>query len=76
MLKSKIFIAAIIAATAAFFVFTNNSSRKDNLPLIAIANYGPHSSLIETIDGLKKKLADLGYIEDKTVRYEISDVNF
>lgn len=76
MLKSKIFIAAILAAAAAFFIFTNNTSKKDDLPLIAIANYGPHSSLIETIAGLKKKLADLGYIEDKTVRYEISDVNF
>ncbi len=76
MLRSKILIAAILAATAVFFIFSNRASPKDNLPLIAIANYGPHSSLIETISGFKEKLTNLGYIEDKTVRYEISDVNF
>ncbi len=76
MLRSKILIAAILAAIAAFFIFSNNTSKKNHLPLIAIANYGPHSSLIETISGLKEKLANLGYIEGKTIRYEISDVNF
>ncbi|MEM6339034.1 MAG: ABC transporter substrate binding protein [Pseudomonadota bacterium] len=47
-----------------------------NIPLIAIANYGPHSSLQETIDGIKSELSKLGYIENKNIRYEISDVNF
>jgi len=32
--------------------------------------------LQETIDGLKAKLTQLGYLEDKTIRYEITDVNF
>ena len=30
----------------------------------------------ETIEGLKAKLTQLGYVEDKTIRYEITDVNF
>ena len=46
------------------------------IPLIAIANYGPHITLQQTIDGLKEKLNDLGYIENKNIHYEIMDVNF
>ncbi len=47
-----------------------------NLPLVAVANYGPHASLQASIDGMKEALAKLGYVENKTVRYEIQDVNF
>lgn len=49
---------------------------KSQLPLIAVANYGPHASLQAAIDGMKASLAARGYIEHKTVRYEIEDVNF
>lgn len=48
----------------------------NNLPCIAIANYGPHASLDDAIAGLKQHLAKAGYIEGKTIRYAISQVNF
>lgn len=44
--------------------------------VIAIANYGPHSSLHESIRGLKDGLAKKGYIEGKNIKYVIADINF
>ncbi len=73
--KTLATILVALSLLGIFSTFTNNQ-KDSTLPLIAIANYGPHSSLQETIDGLKAKLAQLGYIEDKTIRYEIADVNF
>ncbi|MDF1684155.1 MAG: ABC transporter substrate-binding protein [Legionellaceae bacterium] len=49
---------------------------KTNLPLVAIANYGPHSSLEASIQGIKDELSNQGYIEHKTIRYEVTDVGF
>lgn len=46
------------------------------LPVVAIANWGPHASLEASIEGLKAALAQAGYIENKTIRYEIADVGF
>ncbi len=71
-------ISAAIAATLLVVLAINFNSNNTNkeIPLIAIANYGPHSSLQETIDGIKSELTKLGYIENKNIRYEISDVNF
>ena len=43
---------------------------------IAIANWGPHSSLEETIHGLKDGLAQAGFKENEQVQYDISHVNF
>ncbi len=43
---------------------------------IAIANYGPHPTLQETIQGLKDGLTKAGYPEGTAVIYDISDVNF
>ena len=77
MSKSRKILATILVALSLLILSTFTNSQKDsNIPLIAIANYGPHSSLQETIDGLKAKLTQLGYIENKTIRYEITDVNF
>ena len=77
MSKSRKILATILVALSLLILSTFKNSQKDsNIPLIAIANYGPHSSLQETIDGLKAKLTQLGYIENKTIRYEITDVNF
>lgn len=60
---------------AAFSMYkqTNN---KNVIPTIAIANYGPHSSLEEIIAGIKIELKDKGFIENETVKYEISDAAF
>jgi putative ABC transport system substrate-binding protein len=46
------------------------------LPLVAIANYGPHASLTATIEGIQQELARQGWIDQKTIRYAISDVGF
>lgn len=46
------------------------------LPLVVIANYGPHSSLTETVVGLKHGLAEFGFQEDVSVRFKEADVNF
>lgn len=77
MTKTNKIFAAIAAISLIFLAinFNSNTTNK-NIPLIAIANYGPHSSLQETIDGIKSELTELGYIENKNIRYEISDVNF
>ena len=77
MSKPHKILATILVALSLLLLSTFTNTQKDSsLPLIAIANYGPHSSLQETIDGLKAKLTQLGYVEDKTIRYEITDVNF
>lgn len=49
---------------------------KDKLPLVAIANFGPHASLDASIQGIKDELARNGYIEQHNLRYEIVDVGF
>ncbi|MDF3054327.1 MAG: transporter [Gammaproteobacteria bacterium] len=43
---------------------------------IAIANYGPHPSLTETIAGLKDGMTQAGYKENVNVFYDVSDVSF
>ncbi len=66
-----IFIIILIAFVALF-----NLTKSSNLPIVAIANYGPHSSLDNTIKGIKDELAAQGYIAGKTINYEILDVGF
>ncbi len=51
-------------------------SRSSSLPVVAIANYGPHSSLEESIDGIKEELKEQGFIEGKNIVYKIEDVGF
>lgn len=43
---------------------------------VAIANYGPHASLEDTIKGIKLGLTALGYSENKNIKYDISHINF
>jgi len=43
---------------------------------VAIANFGPHGSLQQVIDGFKQALADNGYVEGEGVVYDYSDGNF
>lgn len=77
MNKTLRIFAAIAAISLIILAANFNSTNTNkNIPLIAIANYGPHSSLQETIDGIKSELSRLGYIENENIRYEISDVNF
>ncbi|PCJ22507.1 MAG: hypothetical protein COA94_09035 [Rickettsiales bacterium] len=77
MLRSpKIYAAfAVIALISLLSIFKTDPNRSAKT-LVAIANYGPHSSLLQTIDGIKEELTKLGYTEGENINYEISDVNF
>ncbi len=68
-------LVAISLSILVFSVFLLKSP-SSNLPVIAIANYGPHASLHETIQGIKDTLAEKGYVENQHIRYEILDANF
>lgn len=73
-MKKKHFLAAITALISGFIGYTH---KPDNiLPVIAIANYGPHASLNAAISGFKEQLKADGFIENKTIRYKIADVGF
>jgi putative tryptophan/tyrosine transport system substrate-binding protein len=72
----KILAAIVATALIALAINSNSRNKNNDIPLIAIANYGPHSSLQETIAGIKDELTRLGYIENENIRYELSDVNF
>ena len=77
MSKSTKLCAIIAAIIFAVFLFSSQNNQKQNdIPLIAIANYGPHASLQQTIEGIKSELFELGYRENENIRYEIADVNF
>lgn len=62
----------ILFSTVLFF----SKSQKNNLPTIAIANYGPHASLETTINSIKEELDNLGLSEGKNIHIEVSNVNF
>ncbi len=72
----KIKYLLIIILLAAFLANNFYSKKTNQLPVIAIANYGPHSSLNDTITGIKEQLEKEGYVEGKNVHYEIKDVSF
>lgn len=70
-MKKLIFIVCLLTFAVVFHV-----KKTGDLPLVAIANYGPHASLDESIKGLQVELAREGFIENKTVRYDIIDAGF
>lgn len=77
MLKlSRSFLVPLIFAVFIIIISLFSGPRTKNIPLVAIANYGPHASLEETINGIKHKLMELGYEENTNIRFEVSNVNF
>ena len=81
--RSSVFLAsisrisiALIAIASFFFISKISKSQNNTMPLIAIANYGPHSSLEESIRGIKKGLIKQGFEEGRNIRFEIVDVSF
>ncbi|GHT91427.1 peptide ABC transporter substrate-binding protein [Alphaproteobacteria bacterium] len=71
--RDALIVATVaVALVATFFDF----KKKEDLPVVAIANYGPLSDLELSIQGIKDELADQGFIENKTIRFEIKDVAF
>ncbi|MDR1235933.1 MAG: ABC transporter substrate-binding protein, partial [Holosporaceae bacterium] len=71
---NKVFTA--VALTVASAVLLSSCRKKENLPIVAIANYGPLKDLEISIQGIKDELADHGFIENKTVKIEIADIAF
>ena len=69
---SILILAIVITITTTVFL----RSRHSTLPLIAIANFGPHSSLEASIQGIKDELTKNGFIEHEQVQYEVVDVGF
>jgi putative ABC transport system substrate-binding protein len=68
------FIAVFIIFITAFTIYNNKTHNK--LPVVAIANYGPHASLDAAIAGFKEQMRAEGFIENQNIRYEIADVGF
>lgn len=73
-IKSKTLITLGSFALIAFFFFI--SQQQHSLPTIAIANWGPHASIQDTIDGIQDELKKLGLVENKDFKYDMVDVNF
>jgi putative ABC transport system substrate-binding protein len=73
MQKKLIFISIVLLLVGMGILLRNPQK---HMPLVAIANYGPHSSIDASVVGLKEALKDQGYIENESVRYHISDVGF
>jgi len=65
--------SALLLLIAIFIAYPREQS---TVPLIAIANWGPHSSLQQTVQGIQDELSALGLHENVDIRYEIQDVNF
>jgi putative ABC transport system substrate-binding protein len=49
---------------------------KQDIPLVAIVNYGQIPPLLSSINGIRKELSEAGFTEGKNIRYEIADVAF
>ena len=56
----KIYIVLLVMLLAVMYFIAMSGTR---LPAVAIASYGPHSSLSESIEGLKEELESRGYIK-------------
>ncbi len=65
----RVIVVAVIVVIIAIAITLKSSKVRSDLPRVAIANYGPHITLQETIDGIKEQLQN-------DVEFEIIDVNF
>jgi putative tryptophan/tyrosine transport system substrate-binding protein len=73
--KLSILVGAMIALGLCLFV-RKDPKNHPHLPIVAVANYGPHEPLEESIQGLKDALAKQGFKEKEQILFEISHVNF
>ncbi len=69
-------VALILLIVVVLIIGFFSRSKQSNLPLIAIASLGRHSSLDASMQGIKDELTKNGYIEKENVQYEIVDVGF
>lgn len=75
-MSKKIFSIILLIIFIGFILFKINKEVNNKIPLVAIANYGPHASLSLAISGFKSAMTKAGFIEGKTIRYQYADVNF
>lgn len=69
-------LAALLLSFIGFCFYSYHSRQSHSLPIIAIANYGSHPSLHDSIRGIKEGLASHGFKEHENVAFEVLDVNF
>lgn len=74
--KKHIYRILLVFAALISIIIFYKSNNTQNLPVIAVANYGPHPSLTDTIEGMEIQLKEEGFVENKNIKYEIKDVNF
>lgn len=74
----KFFITTILLfiSIGVLIYLGNKNKLNSDIPLVAIANWGPHSSLEETINGIKEELIQEGFVENKNIRIKVTDVGF
>ncbi|MDR3155550.1 MAG: ABC transporter substrate-binding protein [Holosporaceae bacterium] len=66
-------VTTAVIASAFTFVFFNEK-KKESLPIVAIANYGPLKDLELSIQGIKNELSDNGFVDGQTIKIEIADI--
>ncbi|BBH51960.1 ABC transporter substrate-binding protein [Fluviispira sanaruensis] len=74
MKKTPYFIAVFIILIIALILY--NKKTNNELPVIAIANYGSHASLDAAILGFKEQMRVEGFIENQSIHYETADAGF
>ncbi len=73
-MSKKSFLLALTFLVAIIFIMALSGPSK--LPVVAIASYGPHASLLATIEGFKEQMAKEGFIEGENISYLTADVGF
>lgn len=75
-LRKLLFIVIVAISSFLYFFFFKSQNPYPLLPVIAIASYGPHSSLNESIRGIQEELDRLGLKKNEHIHFEVSDVSF
>ena len=71
--KYSVLLLVGLISLALYAAYQPSSSK---LPIIAIANYGSHASLNESIQGIKDGLLSKGFKDQENIQIHILDVNF
>lgn len=72
--RKILLLLLIFGVFLGFLVFSNQ--KNNNLPVIAIANYGSHSSLNDISKGVREGLENHGFIDGKNIQIIEQNVNF
>ncbi len=69
-------LGAALLGAAALGAIAAPALAQDDGKLVAIANFGPHVTLDQAVEGFKKALADKGFVEGENITYEYAHGNF